>query len=223
MERLPLNEERLWVFRDFIGAPILALSIYTIVESLKSATTAKSNFRISVPKLKTLSKGNIMRPFRLLLASELIISLLLAFWTTLSVTVAYPRVAPLQTTGYELEAVRYLEASTKEKYVVIGDVWTIFAGEVVVGINNPRAYYFWESNETGQGLFLNMTKDPSPKWMLLAMNDTGTVVAYFIVTEPRLGTQKFNDLISRTLENRELALAGVFGDGKLYVFSYRKQ
>lgn len=67
-----------------------------------------------------------------------------------------------------------------------------------------------------------MRQNPSPQWMLLAMNYTDTSVAFFIVTEPRLGAEEFNSVVSRALQNEQLTVAGVFGAGKLYVFSYRK-
>lgn len=111
------------------------------------------------------------------------------------------------------------------QYVAIGDIWTIFAGEVIVGINNPRAYYFLEYNKIVHDLFVNMSRDHSPKWMLSAMNHTNTTVAYFIVTEPRLGTEEFNEVLSKAREN-SLQVYGRpegFGNGKLYVFSYRKE
>jgi hypothetical protein len=121
-----------------------------------------------------------------------------------------------------LEAVRYIEENTHEKYVVIGDIWTIYAGEMIVGINNPDAYYFGESDKIGHDLFVRMQQSPSPQVMLDAMNYTDTTVAYFIVTEPRLGTDEFNDVVSRALQDEQLTLTHDFGAGKLCVFSYKK-
>jgi hypothetical protein len=105
--------------------------------------------------------------------------------------------------------------------VVIGDIWTIYAGERIVGINNPRAYYFLEFNKTGRDLFSNMMQDPSPHWMLLAMNYTDTEVAYFIISKPRLGEEKFINTIFKAKETLEVF--SIHGDGKLYVFHYGKE
>lgn len=58
-------------------------------------------------------------------------------------------------------AVKYIDANTHEKYVVFGDQWTTYAGEVIVGDNNPRAYYFSTSERKGHDLFVNMTLEPS--------------------------------------------------------------
>jgi len=61
-----------------------------------------------------------------------------------------------------------------------------------------------------------MKQDPSAQWMILAMNYTDTNVAYFIVTEPRLGTEEYNRTISKALQNG-LQVYATFGNGKLYV------
>lgn len=223
MEGLPLNEERLWVFRDFIAAPFVALTICAVISSLKSFLEAKSPRKAAGLSVKSLSKGNVLRVVSIFLVFNVFVSIFLGGWTTLSLSAAYPEVAPLQTTWYELEAVKYIEDNTKEKYVVIGDIWTIFAGERIVGIMNPRAYYFAEYNNTGYSLFVSMRREPSPQWMLLAMNLTNTAVAYFIVTEPRLGIEEFATVVSNALQNGQLTVAGVFGAGKLYVFAYGKE
>lgn len=221
MQGLPFNEERLWVFRDFIAAPFVALAIYAGFSSLQSFLKAKAPQTVTVASLKKLSKGDVQRFRSLLLALNVIIPALLGGWITVSLSAAYPHVAPLQTTWYELEAVRYIDENTHEKYVIIGDMWTIFAGERIVGIKNPRAYYFLEYNRTGQDLFVNMTRSPSPQWMLLALNRTDTNVAYFIITEPRVGTEEFNSTVSKALQN-DLPVYATFGNRKLYIFYYRK-
>jgi len=237
MSGLPLNEERLWVFNDFIAAPFVALAIYEVVSSIKAFLKARSPPTLSIATLKAirerskaLSKGDIFRVVGLFFSGLLftvgvLSPLFLAGWMTASLSASYPQVAPLQTTWYELEAVKYIEENTHEKYVVIGDIWTIFAGERIVGINNPKAYYFGEYSKIGHDLFVNMSRDPSPQWMLWSMNYTNTKVAYFIVTEPRLGTEEFNGILSKAKESG-LQVYGRpegFGNGKLYVFSYGEE
>jgi len=222
MSGLPLNEERLWVFRDLIAAPFVALAIYAVVSSLQAFLKAKSPSTITVSGLKTLSKANVLRVSGLLLTLNVLIPVVLGGWITLSLSAAYPQVAPLQTTWYELEAVKYIAKNTTEKYVVIGDIWTIYAGEMIVGIQNPRAYYFAENDPRGYNLSSRMQSEPSPQIMIEAMNQTGTdtTVAYFIVTEPRLGAEEFKNIVSKARET--LTVFHVTGAGKLYVFSYRK-
>lgn len=235
MDGLPLGEERLWVFRDFIAVPFVALAIYAVISSIKAFLKAKSPPTITIPSLKrfrdcskALSKGVVLRVASLLftgllLTLNVLFPLLLASWMTTSLSAAYPQVAPLQTTWYELEAVKYIEENTHEKYVVICDTWTIFAGEMIVGIKNPRAYYFGEYDSRGYNLFVKMKEDPSPQAMIEAMNQTGTdtTVAYFIATEPRLDTEEFNSTVSKALQNG-LPVYATFGNGKLYIFYYEK-
>lgn len=223
MERLPLNEERLWVFRDFIAVPFVALAIYGVVSSANTFLKARYPLTISLTRLRALSKRSVFNVLILLFTLNVLIPAVLGGWITFSLHVAYPQVAPLQTTWYELEAVKYIEENTNEKYVVIGDMWTIFAGEMIVGVNNPRAYYFLEFSKTGYDLFVSMKQEPSPQWMLLAMNYTDTTTAYFIVTEPRLGTEEYNRVVTQALQNDDIQVYGVFGEGKLYVFYYEKE
>ncbi len=222
MEGLPLNEERLWVLRDFIAAPFAALAIYSVASSVNSFLKAHYPTTISFADLMPLSKRSVLPVLALVCTLNVLIPAVFGGWVTYSLRAAYPKIAPLQTTWYELEAVRHIEENTKEKYVVIGDVWTIFAGEVIVGITNPRAYYFGEYNKTGHDLFVNMKKDPSPQWMLQAMNYTDTTIAYFIVSAPRLGTEEYNHVVTQALQNN-LPVYGVFGEGKLHVFYHEKE
>jgi hypothetical protein len=221
MKGLPFGEERLWVFSDFIAAPYVALAIHGTPSSFHSLLRALPFQTVSIARLRKLSRDNIQLITSLSLALNLIIPVLSGGWIALSLSVAYPHVAPLQTTSYELEAVKYIDENTHGKYVVIGDAWTTYAGERIVGIKNPRAYYFLEYNRTGHELFVNMTRDPSPQWMLFALNLTDTNVAYFIISEPRLGTEEFEATVSRAIQNN-LPVYATFGNRKLYVFYCEK-
>jgi hypothetical protein len=225
MEGLPLNEERIWVFRDLIAAPFAGLAIFAVFSSVKAFLRMKSIPKKVDARLNVFSKNNFSRTSGLLLALNVMTVALLGGWVTFSLSAAYPQIAPIQTTWYELEAVRYIEANTKEKYVVIGDIWTIYAGEVIVGIKNPRAYYFGENDKTGHDLFVNMRNNPSAQWMLQAMNDTNTEVAYFMITEIRLGSNEFNNTVTLARQNNQLTEVNILNVSpqKLSVFSYKKE
>jgi hypothetical protein len=212
MDGLPLNAERLWVFQDFLAAPFVGFAFYSITSWAKTLLKVARG----MPERRTL------RVSGLLLTLNILIPIVLSGWITFSLTAGYPQIAPLQTTWYELDAVRTIDSNAPGRYVVIGDVWTIFAGERIVGVHNPRAYYFEEYNKTGYDLFASMTGNPSQEVMLQAMNQTHTTVAYFIVTQPRIGDELFYSIVARAEQNG-LPLYGVFGDGKLYVFYYEKQ
>jgi hypothetical protein len=217
MEGLPFNEERLWVFRELLAAPFVALTLYTATSSLKTLLKRASK----KPPKGVFHRSATLLFIGLLFTLYALFPLFLGGWLTASLRAAYPRIAPLQTTWYEMEAVKNIEEKTNKRYVVIGDIWTIFAGERIVGINNPRAYYFMEFNKTGRDLFSNMVQDPSPHWMLLAMNYTDTEVAYFIVSKPRLSEEKFNNTILKA--QKTLEIFSVHGGGKLYVFQHERE
>jgi hypothetical protein len=212
MENVPFSEERLWVIREIVAIPFVAMAIFVAFTWLKSFL--RKSF---AAPLKDVGVRNLPKV-------SLLFSVALGGWLVLSLTAAYPQVAPLQTTSYELDAVEFIDKTTSEKYVVIGDIWTIFAAERFVGNRNPRAYYFGEYKKIGFDFFANMTRDPSTTWMDQAMDYTNTTVAYFIVTQPRLGAEAFNNVVSKTIENG-LPIYGPqqgFGDGKLYVFYHRR-
>jgi hypothetical protein len=225
MEGLPINEERLWVFRDLITAPFAGLAIFTVFSSLEAFLKRSFIPTTRALNTKSLTKVNIPRTSSTLLALSILTSILIGGWITSSLSAAYPQAAPLQTTWYELEAVKYINSNTHEKYVVIGDVWTIYSGEVIVGINNPKAYYFGENNKTGHDLFANMRENPSPQWMLLAMNYTDTTIAYFIITEPRVGPNQFNSTVTRAQQNGQLTRVNIpeVSPQKLSAFSFRNE
>lgn len=224
MEDVPFSEERLWVFRDLVAVPFTAMAIFVAFASLRSFLRKSFGSPLKDVGLRSLPKVSFRRVSGLMLAVNVLFSVALGGWLTLSLTAAYPQVAPLQTTSYELDAVEFIDKTTSEKYVVIGDIWTIFAAERIVGNRNPRAYYFGEYKKIGFDFFANMTRDPSATWMVQAMDYTNTTVAYFIVTQPRLGAAAFNNVVSKTIESG-LPIYGPqqgFGDGKLYVFYYRR-
>jgi len=219
MDKLPFNEERLWVFRDFIAAPFAAQAIYTVSLLIRRLSDTDSLRSLSLNHLRTLVKTHALRSLSILAILNIIIPSILAGWLILSLNVAYPQVAPLQTTQYELDAVKYIEERTDQKYVVICDIWVTFAGEAIVGISNPSAYYFDENSQLGIALFSNMSHEPSPEWMLSAMNLTDTAVAYFVLSEPRMRSpEEFNNIVANIKE--PLSLFYVSPNEKLYVFSY---
>jgi hypothetical protein len=224
MENVPFSEERLWVIREIVAIPFVAMAIFVAFTWLKSFLRKSFAAPLKDVGVRNLPKVSFRRVSGLLLLVNLLFSVALGGWLVLSLTAAYPQVAPLQTTSYELDAVEFIDKTTSEKYVVIGDIWTIFAAERFVGNRNPRAYYFGEYKKIGFDFFANMTRDPSTTWMDQAMDYTNTTVAYFIVTQPRLGAEAFNNVVSKTIENG-LPIYGPqqgFGDGKLYVFYHRR-
>jgi len=213
MVDVPFGEDRLWVFRDFMAAPFVAFVVSNIVASLQKTTSKHARIHVQFP-FSTV-------PSALRSTATFAIILLLSGWVTASVYYTYPHSGPLQTTSYELEAVKYIETNTNESYVVISDQWMMYAGGMIVGAHNPRAFYFSISDSEGIILFNEMKTNVSIDTMIKAMEYNNATVAYFIVEELRLDIEEFNRLISQAQVNG-LEVFRVFGEGKLYIFRYEK-
>jgi len=217
MMNVPFNEERIWVFRDFIMLSFAAFGIGAVIRFTSKRLSGLKFFRVSPHDLKVALKSFVRGLMNVGLI--VLVLIMLAVWIVASVYSAYPRYGPLQITSYELEAVKYVERTTNDSYVVIGDQWIDFAGAMIVGIHNPRAFYFMYTE--GIELFNEMKMNPSKDVMIKAMNYTEATIAYFVVEEPRFGTEVFNRVVSDALKNG-LEVYATFGEGKLYVFRYEK-
>jgi len=224
MVNVPFEEERLWMFRDFIAVPFAAIIIYNLIAFLRKKTSNKL-IKKRLPSL-TIPSGKASLKF---IAMYILIIIALSGWITASLYCAYPHHGPLQTTSYELEAVSYVDKTTRDRnetYVVICDQWVTYAGYTVVGINNPQAYFFLHVDPRGIALFIKMKENPSRDVMIEAMKHTNTTVAYFVVEEPRLGTKEYNRIIQQAQQNElQTYPEGIFyhrGQEKLRIFYYKK-
>ncbi|MDH5771262.1 MAG: glycosyltransferase family 39 protein, partial [Candidatus Bathyarchaeota archaeon] len=161
MINVPFIEiDRLWLFRDFTLLPFLAIFVVAamqemrttldricrnITTSLRRTATRKLSKKLSffarIHLPKNVSLGSMLTNFFFLA--------IISGWATLSVYYAYPHWSPLQTTSYELEAVKYIKATTNETYIVVCDSWMTYAGAMIVGIHNPQAYYFSSGDPHG--------------------------------------------------------------------------
>jgi len=238
MTNVPFVEpDRLWVFRDFLLVPFVALFIVgTILETRAIFDRVSKNVFSILQKTFSLSKfsnafsfftrGHLIRDVSLgsILAYVLILTVV-SSWVTVSVYYAYPHWAPLQTTSYELEAVKYIDQNTKERYIVVGDQWIIFAGQMFVGINNPRAFYFSHIDPHGISLFIQMKTNVTKETLIEAMKINNATVAYFIIEKPRMGTETYNDIINKAQQN-SLQTYKIFyypkDEEKLRIFYYEK-
>lgn len=219
MVNLPLKEERLWLFRDFIAVPFVAIATISVLTFL------------SKKKLNILSKLKL--PFSRRLSTHVNVKstavyilafILVSGSITASLYYGYPHWAPLQTTPYEMEAARYIHKSTSERYIVVCDQWMIYAGGAIVGIPNPRAYYFLSGDPRGVTLFLEMKKNPTNETMTKAMKTNNSTIAYFIIEKPRLSAEEYNRIIQQARENG-LPTYKTFdyeGEEKLTIFYHRK-
>jgi len=208
---VPFTEERMWVFRDFLTVPFMAIIVTDAFSFLYRQFPT-----VDVP----FSSQQIRR-----IALYLLIVIVLSGWITVSFYYAYPRYGPLQTTSYELEAVRFIEKNSTKPYVVIGDQWITFAGGMIVGIGNPNALYFHSRDPEGVRLFLEMRMNSSIETMKEAMAYNDATVAYFIIEKPRIGEEEYNRLIQQTEQNGlQTYPGGIFyyeGEEKLRIFYYK--
>lgn len=216
MVNVPFEEERMWVFSDLIAFPFASLLIGSFAAFIGGRKSDGPNKASSLSR-SALSARIGPKP----ILSYALFVLLLSGWIMVSVYYAYPSYGPLQTTPYEVEAVRHIDETTSENYIVVCDQWMIFAGEMFVGVQNPRAFYFFYQSSSGVALFTKMRLNPSNDTLLEAMGYNNATTAYFIIEQPRLGTEEFARVIQQAEQNR-IAVYKIFGDGKLYVFVYRR-
>lgn len=217
MIRVPFVEiDRLWVFRDLIATPFTAVLIGKGITIAKKIFSRKSFSMFSRSK-RTINLGSILVYF--------LAFIILSGWITISVYYAYPHWAPLQTTSYELEAVKYIDQTTQERYIVICDQWIIFAGQMFVGIVNPRAFYFSPVDPGGVSLFIKMKSNASKETLIEAMKINNATTAYFIIEKPRLGTETYSSIINQAQQNNLLTYEtfSYQGEEKLRIFYYKDQ
>jgi len=221
MVDVPFSEERLWLFRDFIAVPFVAIAaggVVTFLRRKKSNTLSKVRLPFSSVSFTHVNVKSVVAYILVLIA--------LSGWVTASVYYGYPHYGPLQTTPYELEAAKYIDETTTERYIVICDLWMVYAGGTVVGVTNPRAFYFLSTDPRGVTLFMEMKENPSHDVMIEAMKHNNATVAYFIVEEPRLRTEEYNRVIQQAQQNKlETYPGGIFyyrGEEKLRIFYYKK-
>jgi len=228
---VPFSEaERLWVLRDFLLVSFLAFFIARGIQEIRLLSTKASDKLLHLLRRASSALKLSKRTYSANLASltsasvHFVIFLIISGWVTASIYYAYPHWAPMQTTTYELEAVKCIDQTTSERYIVVGDQWIIFAGQMFVGINNPQAFYFSHTDPRGVSLFVKMKNNPTNETLIEAMKINNAIVAYFIIEKPRLGAETYNNIINKAQQNN-LQTYKIFyypeGEEKLYIFRYK--
>jgi len=230
---IPFAEERLWMFRDFIAAPFVAIIANGVIAFLRKKTSNALG-KVRLPSLSTPlmhAKGSFKSVVTFTSLSTCVVAYVMIFtllsgWVTTSVYYGYPRWGPLQTTSYELEAVKYIDKNTAERYIVICDQWITYGGGIIVGFGNPRAFYFSSLDPRGVALFIEMKENPTNETMIKAMETNNATTAYFIISKLRLGEDGYNRVIQQAQQNRlQTYPGGIFyyrGEEKLRIFYYKK-
>ena len=218
MVGVPFGEERLWPMRDFVLVPFVGVLIGGLLSFVRKRTL---NYRSARNKIRWSFRGFSSRGSNVGFVGVALIAVVsVSSLVTASVYYSYPHAAAFQITSYEIEAVNFIETTTNERYVVICDQFVTYAGQTLVGLNNPRAYYFYHSDYRCIRWFNELKEKPSPGPMIEAMNVNDAAVAYFVVEKPRLRLEEFERVVSQA--SLSLKTYGIFGDGKLYIFYYEK-
>lgn len=218
---LPFDAERLLVFEYLLVVPFVAFVVYGVLAYLTGSVTTLAHTGIPATSSTHSTRAGVRLKHIVVYVS---MAILLAAWLTSSVYYAYPHVSTLQVTDYEIDAARYIDAKTDGSYIVICDQWFGYAGGMLVGINNTRAFYFSVAERTGIESFSALRTDPSITNInktLAPFEQEGIhfQTVYFIVNQQRLGTNEFDRIIAKATENK-LGLYHAFGDGKLFIFYY---
>ena len=125
-------------------------------------------------------------------------------------------------TAYDMEVARYIYETTELPYVVICDTPALFAGQAVVGMRNPRAYYRGVYDRPNY--FAEMVSNPSPEIMKAAAGLNDASFQYFVVgtTSIHLARPRLSEVVEAA--SRYFEEYKVFGDGEnlvIYVFRYK--
>ena len=229
MTGVPFSVGRLWMFQYLIAIPFIAVVVHDIVTFLHRKASKALTELISSAKTfqASLNTKTVRTTFTVGILMVTYVSALVFFpaWITLAVYRAYPHFSPLQITSYELESVRDIDTHATEKYIVIGDMWILFAGHMIVGINNPHAFYFSSTDPNGMTLFIHMKTNPTNETLIEAMEYNNATVAYFIIEKPRLGAEVYNRIVDQAQQNG-LQTYKIFyypeGEEKLRIFYCKK-
>ena len=214
MTNLPFGAERILTMANFMLVPFVALGFIIIVRIFgKVASKSTGNLSLSVP----------LKGFKMGLGRSrvgfLVICLFLSLQATSALYQAYPQneLVKVQPSGYELEAIKYINSDAKgSRYVVLGD--TTFAGLAIGYLGADYSFGTYAQPEWSYPtmvLYVDMTTQPSLSYMQQALDFAGAKVSYFVVS---VRNPDFEEVVERTSE--VLPVNRVFGEGKLYVFKY---
>lgn len=222
MINIPFSRERIWALRDFLAI----LFFLVVVENVISFFSRKETSRKVIKYSAGLPSVN-----GLLIKAAVFLSV--AALITATIYVAYPEGSWVNVSGYELDAVKYIEATTNETYVVIAPGSVTWAGSSIVGLANPRAFYSPAYSpppgyapsvpRRGKGsllqIYYDIIKNPSIRYIYDAKKINNASVVYVILTKSKIGLEP-DHVISSMAEMPFTELYGVYGN-ETYVFASR--
>lgn len=203
---------------SFMAVPSAGIVINNTIESFSPTRIQKSIIKGTLGNPKSTSLRFSLRK----VAVMALVVVCLAGMRTTSVYNAFD-IKIVGPTEYDVEAARFIDQTTPEKYVVICDYKFWLAGYQVVGVRNPRAYYpyVWGGFEPYE-MYDDMVSDPSPEIMIKAAQVNDASIQYFVVgSHHNIRGTTFPEVVEKASIYFEAY--AVFGDEKdivLYVFRY---
>jgi hypothetical protein len=211
MSNVPYGTARILAMSDFLLVPLVAAGFLMLVLSLRrQVSQSMSHVRI----------GSRLNPR---VIGLFLVGLFLSVQASAVLYQAYPlnELVPVQPAVYELDAIRFIDSNSPERYVVLCEpgfaslaagflgVDYAYAGgdRGVFGI--PEWYY-----PTVQ-MYVEMTNNPSIGIMQQALDFAKARLSYFVVS---VRNPDFSKIVDRALEI--FPAYETFGEDQLYVFWY---
>ena len=200
MINIPFGPGRIWVMRDLIAIPFMAVTVNSLVEFLQGKALSKSVFNPAFGGLvKEISLRQVM--------ACMLVGLSLAAFSAASMYRSYPGFG-LHPTQLEVEAVKYIDEHTDGPYVVLStNTWMACIGHGFVGVLNPEKYYVDIP-----------TLYPSVTEMMNHITVHKATVGYFVVS---FRTRDFDEVIVEASRSFGLFKVLKNENGEIYIFDYK--
>lgn len=198
MLNLPFTPERIWVERDLLLLPFAAVMLDFLIGKIHKLTPKAFSIRTLVIRKHSFKYSLIV----------LVSCFFLSGFIMEATKSAYALKPLLTPTSYEIEAIYFIDRNTQGNYVVISDQTFVYIALGIFGFNSRGTYT--------RTLFYEMLAKPSVENMRDAMKMTNSSVGYFVISTRY--AQDFSRVVASAREIFDIY--GVFGDGKLYIFSY---
>lgn len=202
MVNVPFGPARIWIMRDLIIIPFMAVAVYSVAKLLEGRTLGKI---VLNPVFK--GRGINFSPRQVI--TWVLLGLALSAFAVSSTYESYSLENTLHPTQLEIEAVKYIDEHTDGRYVVLSTTtWMSMIGGAFVGGHNPEKYYIY-------GAF----QYPSVAEMIEYIRDHEATVGYFIV--PSFRVADFDKVIAEASRNFGLLKVLSNENGEIYIFQYR--
>jgi len=211
---VPFGASRVWVLSDLLSIPFAAIFMVKIADYvLRNIVTGTS--KAVVPRYRRVTDNLSVTALVLGLSALITMSVVLGY--TVSNSPSSPQNAYL--TSSELEAARFIDSMTDERYVVISYTFFKLAGYAVAGTNNPRAYYSMLYDYGWMEQLFDQVSHGSAMGMYEATQVNNASVGFYVTSRARF-PKDADQIIQSLLDRPDFPLVGVFQDD-VYVFSYR--